>query len=186
MSKVYEGQPVTQEGSLCGDFPYITKMAYNSAMAVEYIGECKFGRADADRNHYIQKLEYDAALNVTRILIAQNLIYADATQATITVSSSDVIVQLDPSGINGDFEEVRTDDALFLTTPTQAILNVPVIKIDKYTLRLRKSADAPNLATLVNEIAVINKIDCYCQLNHADAKPFSKRRWDLRTRYSYL
>lgn len=184
-SKVYEGQGVVVEGSLCGETMIITKLSYNSAMAVEYIGECKFGKDDTERFHFIQRLYYDAALNVTSIKVAQNYIYADATQATITVSPTDVLVSLDPLGTNGDFDEVRTDDALFLTTPTQKILNVPVIKVDKYTLRIRKASDATNLNVIVDEIATINKTDCYCQLNNAETKPFSKRRWDLRLRYIY-
>jgi hypothetical protein len=184
VTKVFNGQDVILEGSPTGDFPYITKMAYNCNAQVEYIGECKTGLQDHERRHYIEKYSYNCLMGLDKVLIAQNFLNSGATSATITVSSRNVTINLTPG--NGDFREVNAGDSLYLKTSTQSIMNFPITaKIDDYTVKLRKADAAGSLDTVANEIAVINLWDCYVELRHDDTKPYHKRCWDRKERYRY-
>lgn len=184
--KVYKGQNVVVEGSLSGETLITTKMAYDTKMNIEYLGEAKIGSPEDTNRYFIYKYIYDCNLNLVEIQSATNESSVGANEVSVDTSGSFITVTL-PDG--GDFSELNKDDHLSLKTINNTFNMLPVFEIvDNNSIKIRKS-DIPSniIAGIVDESNTqIDEFDLKVKFVNTATKDYSKRRWDHRTRYIYV
>lgn len=181
------------DGSAVGEFHVIPKFDYNSSMQLEYMGEAKIGKPDHENAHYIQKLVYDSACNLSRILIATNRASAGCTDVSVEILSDKKVKII---ANNGDFNEVEIPTqgggaqktgfratTLNLKTPTQEFVG-RVEEVSTNGLEVTVELNTANGLLLAETNTTINEFDLILQFN-SNNKPYEKRRWTHRTRYIY-
>jgi hypothetical protein len=180
-NKVHKGQTQTFEGNQLGEPISNTKLAYDAAFNVEYIGECKVGVKDEERRHYIEKFEYDSSFNLSIIKVAQNTLIGNSTNISINTSfnSSHIRIILN----NGDCSEINIGDNFSVVTNNQAIRGNIVKVISNTEFWLLKSDNTSAIEEL--DVTILPESILY-HLQHDNTKDYTKRRWDIRTRYIYL
>ena len=156
--KEFKGQTLTLDGSRSGASIPITRLAYDSAFNLEYIGESGFGLAESDNKWYIEKLSYDSAFNLNSINVALN----KRVLGEVGVSIPSTITFTMPDGIS--IFDLNVGDKLNNSVITS-------ISARDFTLSAALSV------TDANEIIVT--------LEHYTTKDFSKRAWTLRNFYIY-
>ena len=70
--KEIRGQTLVVEGSRSGASTIQSKLAYDAAFNLEFVGESKFGTLETDNKWYLERLFYDAAFNLIDIKTASN------------------------------------------------------------------------------------------------------------------
>jgi hypothetical protein len=180
-NKVHKGQTQVFEGNQLGEPISNTKLAYDSAFNVEYIGECKVGINDSERRHYIEKFEYDSSFNLTIVKISQNILKGNSTIISIdtTSNSSHIKVIL----TNGDCSEINIGDDVLIVTGSQAIKGNIVKNVGVSEFWFLKKDNANTIEEL--NITILPESILY-YLQHETTKDYVKRRWDLKDRYIYL
>ena len=186
MSKVYKGQGVIVEGSLVGETIIVTKLSYDTALNLEYLGEAKYGSGETENRWFIQRFFYDSTLSLTDIKNATNRTTTDTT----LISSIDVTDPRKPCITigNGDFSQVMNGDMISLTTPLQSISGVPIIKISDTEICLDFSSDCallPTVPILAETNVPIQPSNLIITLVNDRSKDMTKRAWACRERYFY-
>ena len=156
--KEFKGQTLTIDGSRSGASVPITRLAYDSAFNLEYIGESGFGISESDNRWYIEKLAYDSAFNLISIDVSLNRRLLG--EVGDTISEMDNIVSV------GDILifDINVGDRLNASTITE--INGSDITVSE-----------PLGVTDASEVTVT--------LEHYTTKDFSKRAWVLRNFYIY-
>lgn len=176
------------------------KLDYNATLQVEYIGESPFATLDSENGHFIQKLVYDCALNVTRILLAtsanENTSITNATISAPFVEGSYTFVtitantgefkDLEPVDENGSNPDgTKTESELTRITVNtslgldQTFTGTITEIISPTELKVRIDSGTP-----VAETTDVTRGDLITKLNGENSSLLS-RRWDLREDYVY-
>ena len=181
--KEYKGQTLVVDGSKSGASVVITRLAYDSAFNLEFIGEARYGSSESDLYWYIEKLSYDSAFNLISIETAQNKRIlasqmATISQNTITVDTSGFVGDLFPgTPITETFEDtdgnVTNANSYSVVSSTTVTDNQGVVT--GYTITL----DGNTSPTQTEASLYIVSLEDYT------VKDFNKRAWDARVLYEY-
>ena len=159
--KEYKGQTLVIDGSKSGASVVITRLSYDSAFNLQFIGEARYGSKESDQYWYLEKLSYDAAFNLETIETAQNVRQL-GTEGTITIDET---------------------DGRMITLPSQTFisdLNVGDI-LNNLTI---ESITGFNL-TLSGIFTDTNPNEVTVTLENYVTKDFNKRAWTIRNLYIY-
>jgi len=179
LGQQYKGLTVTLEGSPTGEAITTSKFSYNSLLMVEYIAEVKIGILDSEPRHYINKMEYNPDTTLNRITTAQNILSTGASQVSVQILSpleAKIIVSLD-----GNFLSVNEGDWFYINTPSNN-KRVNVIGTNPNNLQ---EIIVQNMGFISETSTPITENIVNITLEHSLTKDYSRRIWDLRTRYFY-
>ena len=157
--KEYKGQTLVIDGSKSGSSIVVTRLAYDSAFNLEFIGEARYGSAETDQYWYIERLSYDSAFNLVNIETAQNQRALGPAGSAISISGSVVTVPAD----------------LFISdlNPGDLLDNIPIVSINGVEITLSGTLGT----TVANDVVVT--------LENYIVKDFNKRAWTIRNLYVY-
>ena len=156
--KEYKGQTLVVDGSKSGASVVITRLSYDSAFNLQFIGEARYGSKETDQYWYLEKLLYDSAFNLETIQTAQNRRLLSTT-GTLIINVNEVTVPADTF-----LSDLNIGDTLN---------NLSIISINGLIITL----SGPLTVTNSNEVTVI--------LENYVTKDFNKRAWTIRDLYIY-
>ena len=178
--KEIRGQTLVVEGSRSGASTIQSKLAYDAAFNLEFVGESKFGNLETDNKWYLERLFYDAAFNLIDIKTASNTfvmrINSAIAQSTntlvLTGETSTVLIGNDvvPS-INLQFESINVNDFIVIDG-----MQSQVVAKDTTDFTITLSSDILTSPSY-DEVSIIIESPLY--------KDFNKRSWTLRELYIY-
>ena len=181
--KEIRGQTLVVEGSRSGASTIQSKLAYDAAFNLEFVGESKFGTLETDNKWYLERLFYDAAFNLIDIKTASNTFIMRINSAqidianvlTLTGERSTVLIGNDVTpSIDLQFNAIQPDDFVRIG---DNLLQIISKEIDGDDFNLTLSPNTLTLNQSFDEVSITIESPLY--------KDFNKRSWTLRDLYIY-
>ena len=166
--KEYKGQTLVIDGSKSGASVVITRLSYDSAFNLQFIGEARYGSKESDQYWYLEKLSYDAAFNLESIETAQNVRQLGTTSDTLTFDVDD----------NTKF---TASEDLFLSdlNVDDTLNNLRITAINGREFTLSGTLQPDPMTPTIDASTVTVTLENYV------TKDFNKRAWTIRNLYIY-
>lgn len=177
--RTYRSQPQVVDGSPTGS-GLTTQLLDHSALGcgLQYSGEAPMGTATGYPRWFLQKLEYDASLNLVAVRSATNRMSTGATSLTITnptPSTSKVAL------IGGLFHLAVRGDAVRLKTPANTVVDEPIVQVvDDGAAVLLNVVLTPEVSVGLTDPNFLKVV-----LLDEQTTDVARRSWDLRALYDY-
>ena len=183
--KEIRGQTLVVEGSRSGASTIQSKLSYDAAFNLQFVGESKFGTLETENKWYLERLFYDAAFNLIDIKTASNTLLMRINSATasaanvitLTGERSTILIGNDiiPS-IDLQFSVIQPNDFVRIDGNLLQITSKE-IDGDNFNLILSSSPFAGTGTETFDEVPITLESPLY--------KDFNKRSWTLRELYLY-